>query len=85
MTKKDYELIAKVFNKQITRLAVLENEAKNDYEKQDEFKELNNAKITLIQFADRLAVELKSENRSFDYDKFLNCAGVLNNPHDQQS
>lgn len=84
MTKKDYELIASVFNKQITRHAILEAETAHDHDSQQYSKEHGDEKRTLIRFADTLATELKAENRAFDTDKFLNACGVLNNPFDTE-
>lgn len=84
MTKKDYELIASVFNKEITRHAILAAEMKHDFNSQDYVKAHTEEKETLIRFADKLATELKADNRAFDTDKFLNAAGVLNNPFDRE-
>lgn len=82
MTKKDYELIAKPFNLEITKRLVLMNEVK--YSDKEQYNKLDNEVSTLVVFADKLATELKAENREFDYDKFQNVAGILNNPfHDE--
>lgn len=76
MTKKDYERIAKVFNVQITRL----HEQKN-LDGADTSKQVQELQI----LADKLATELKADNRAFDTDRFLNASGVLNNPFDPES
>lgn len=79
MTKKDYELIAKVFNSRITSLHVLCNNG-------DVKDECGYTAIMELQIlADKLATELKADNREFDTDKFLNQSGVLNNPFDPES
>ena len=77
MTRKDYELIAKPFYVQITRL----HEARN----RDGDTTVDKAIEEITILADKLANTLKEDNRAFDYDKFMNAAGVLNNPFDPSS
>ena len=81
MTKKDYELIAKVFNKQLTELHVFNNSKHVSVNHEQLLSQIEEVQV----LADKLAIELKADNRLFDYDKFMNQAGVLNNPHDPES
>ena len=88
MTKKDYELIARVFNNKITKVCVAEEEAwilNGRHSGTTELYRLHTEKSTLHRIAETLATELKAENREFDTDKFLNQAGVLNNQFDIDS
>jgi hypothetical protein len=81
MTKKDYELIARVFNKELTELHVMNNSRHLSVNHEQLLTQIEMTQV----LADKLATELKADNRAFDYDRFMNATGVLNNPHDPQS
>ena len=82
MTKKDYELIADVFNHEITWLHYA-GQSKIINEKRR--YALKIAVIHLQMTVDILADKLKQDNHLFDKDKFLNASGVLNNTSDPES
>ena len=90
MTKKDYELVARVFNKELTKTYILIDEFKQNLqgslsEPLAKLREQRDKRDILIVFCDRLATEFKTDNRDFDYDKFMNTSGVLNNQFNTES
>ena len=88
MTKKDYELIARVFNREITKVCIKEEESyiTNGHQQGSTANfAYRTEKHKLHVLADKLATELKADNRDFDTDKFMNQAGVLNNQFDIES
>lgn len=68
MTKKDYELIAKIFNKNINDTT--------DYMTQVKYTGNQISKSMAMQFAD----VLKTNNPKFDTSKFLTACGIETKP-----
>lgn len=68
MTRKDYELIAKVLNRNLVRFGGDDNEQHTPQEREI-------IKATLEVLADDLADELQTDNERFDHLRFMSACG----------
>ena len=77
MTKKNYELIAKAFELQVSPLRQYALYAHSQGDMQ-EFKQWLKESNAIMSVAYNLAVALKQDNPNFDKDKFFDACGFTN-------